>query len=216
MKPVGILVFPGTQCDRDTQKAFLLVGVQAEFLWYQDQFDYKKFSALVLPGGFSYGDYLRSGALAARSPALKSVQEADQAGWPILGICNGFQILCETGLLPGVLVPNTKMRFIDQWVELNLEQSSSYWLKNKMKNPVFPIAHSEGRYFIPSDQLEELEQNKQIWLTYKNNPNGSVGNIAGVMNKRKNTAGLMPHPERAMQDWMFSNDGVHFFKSFCQ
>ena len=214
MKPVGVVLFPGTQCDQDTIKAFHTVGLKAQLLWYQDFFDYKNFSALILPGGFSYGDYLRSGALAAYSPSMKSVKEAVQKGWPVLGICNGFQILCESCLLPGTLTSNRSLKFIDQWVILKKVSSSPYWSCDEKEEMKFPIAHSEGRFFISSDGLKELKDNDQIWLTYKENPNGSVENIAGIMNKKKNAAGLMPHPERAMEDWMGSRDGVSFFNGF--
>ena len=214
MKQVGILVFPGTQCDRDTKKAFSLVGRKSQYLWYADSFDYKNFDSFVLPGGFSYGDYLRAGALAAQSPAVKSVMQATQKGYPVLGICNGFQILCETNLLPGVLAPNIHLKFIDGFVELELVNASDFWGKSKVQHTRLPIAHQEGRYLLAKDQLEELKQNQQIWLRYKKNPNGSVENIAGVFNKKKNVAALMPHPERAIADWMGSKDGLDFLQNF--
>lgn len=214
MKPVGVILFPGTQCDQDTIKAVYSAGLKAKLLWYQDFFDYKNFSALILPGGFSYGDYLRAGALAAHSPSMKSVREAVQKGWPVLGICNGFQILCESRLLPGVLTSNTSLKFIDRWVFLKKEASSPYWSCSGKEQMKLPIAHSEGRYFISSEGLKELKDHGQIWLTYKENPNGSIGGVAGVLNKKKNAAGLMPHPERAMEDWMGSSDGFSFFSGF--
>ena len=211
MKSAGVLVFPGTQCDQDTAKAFLSVGAPVEFIWHTESFDFKQYSSLVVPGGFSYGDYLRAGALAARSPAVKSLIEAVKKGWPVLGICNGFQILCEAGILPGALVKNESLRFVDAWVELELKNPCPFWVKDKVKNPKLPIAHSEGRYFADKHTLEELQQNGQIWFTYKKNPNGSLLNIAGLFNKQKNAAALMPHPERAFEDWMGSRDGVFFF-----
>lgn len=211
MKAVGIVIFPGTQCDHDTAKAFLSVGVRVQWIWHKDTFDYKKFKAIVLAGGFSYGDYLRAGAMAARSPAMKSVAEAANNGWPVLGICNGFQVLCEAGLLPGALVKNKNLKFIDQWVELKLENPSPFWAKSKIKNPRLPIAHAEGCYFADADVLKDLEQNNQIWWRYEKNPNGSTGNIAGIMNKQKNVSALMPHPERALEDWMGSSGGFYFF-----
>ena len=211
MKPVGIIVFPGTQCDQDTSKACHHAGRTAQFIWYRDSFDFKKFSTLIVPGGFSYGDYLRAGALAARSPAVKSLIQANQKGWPILGICNGFQILCEAGLLPGALVHNTSLQFIDRWVQLECLNPSPFFAP-KVKKFHLPIAHSEGRYTASPETIKELQENNQIWLSYKENPNGSARSIAGLLNKQKNTAALMPHPERAMKQWMGSTDGCYFFK----
>lgn len=212
LKPIGIIVFPGTQCDQDTAKACGQASKPSQFIWYKDSFDFKNFSALILPGGFSYGDYLRAGALSARSPAVKSLIQANQKGWPILGICNGFQILCEAGLLPGTLVQNTNLQFIDQWVQLKCENPSPFFAP-QVKNFLLPIAHSEGRYTADPKTLKELKDNNQIWLSYKENPNGSAQNIAGLLNKQKNTAGLMPHPERATEIWMGSTDGCSFFKN---
>ena len=209
MKPIGIIVFPGTQCDQDTKKACDKAKIKNSFLWYKDHFDYKNFSALILPGGFSYGDYLRAGALAARSPALECVKQAAQKGFPILGICNGFQILCEARLLPGTLTTNKQLCFVHQWVQIQNHTSSLFFSTEKKIK--LPIAHSEGRYTAHSETLEELKQNDQIWFTYSKNPNGSMLDIAGIVNKEKNIAGLMPHPERALEDWMGSDDGLPFF-----
>ncbi len=211
MKPIGIIVFPGTQCEQDTKKACVKAKIKSSFLWYKDHFDYKQFSALIIPGGFSYGDYLRAGALAARSPALQCVIQAAKRGYPILGICNGFQILCEAQLLPGTLTPNQQLQFINKWVRIKRYTSSSFCSEKKDFNPILPIAHSEGCYLASEKTLKELQQNDQIWFTYTQNPNGSMLDIAGVVNKNKNIAGLMPHPERAIEDWMGSSDGLHFF-----
>ena len=211
MKPVAVIIFPGTQCDQDTAQAFSAVGLRVQLIWHTMRFNCKEYSSIVLPGGFSYGDYLRPGALAARSPAMHSVVEADRHGMPILGICNGFQILCEMGLLPGVLLKNTGLKFIDQWVELELVHPSPFWAKDKVKSPTLPIAHCEGRFFAHPHVLQDMEEKQQIWLQYKKNPNGSLKNIAGVLSKKKNTAGMMPHPERAIEDWMGSSDGFAFF-----
>ena len=208
MKPIGIIVFPGTQCDQDTKKACTKANIDSSFLWYKDSFNYKDFSSLILPGGFSYGDYLRAGALASKSPALRSVQEAAEKGYPILGICNGFQILCEAKLLPGALVTNKNLEFINKWVEI---QSHTSAIVHKDKTFKLPIAHSGGCYIASEKTLEELKQNDQIWMTYSKNPNGSALDIAGVVNKKKNVAGLMPHPERATESWMGSMDGLQFF-----
>lgn len=213
---VGVLRFPGTNCDRDVFGAIESRGEKPEWLWHANHFNKKEYSALVLPGGFSYGDYLRAGALAARSPAMESVREAASYGVPVLGICNGFQILCEAGLLPGVLIRNLGLRFIDDWVELKLEGHHRQFGKNLQSGfkARLPIAHADGRYFVENDDLKRLEDNQQIWWRYQNNPNGSIGDIAGVMNREKNVAGLMPHPERAMVGWMGGVDGSHFF-DFC-
>lgn len=214
-QPIGVLRFPGTNCDRDVFEAVEAKGGKAEWLWHADQFDPKAYRALYLPGGFSYGDYLRAGALAARSPVMKSVREASARGVPVLGVCNGFQILCEAGLLPGVLIRNRGLRFIDDWVELKLESSHPHFgrmMKSGQKAKL-PIAHADGRFYVEDEDLKRLQDRGQIWWTYASeNPNGSIANIAGVMNEQKNVAALMPHPERAMFDWMGGTDGAAFFE----
>lgn len=208
---IGVVSFPGTNCDQDVVSWIQSKNEKTEMLWHLDRFELKKYSAIILPGGFSYGDYLRSGALAAKSPVMKSVKEFANQGMPILGICNGFQILCEAGLLPGTLVQNQGRRFIDDWVDLEIK-SESWWSKSIQPNTKLkiPIAHGDGRYYISNEGLKDLEDNNQIWMKYENNPNGSIGDIAGVMNSNKNVAGLMPHPERALFDWMGGNDGWRF------
>ena len=210
MKKVGVLRFPGTNCDRDIWKSLERKNKEPDWIWYQESFDPEAFDAYVIPGGFSYGDYLRSGALAALSAAMESLKKAAEKGKPILGICNGFQILCEAGLLPGVLMKNQSGRFVDRWVRLKLENKSR-WSPFEEGIYSMPMAHADGRYFINEKGLKELHDNGQIWLTYKNNPNGSLGNIAGVMNKQTNVVGMMPHPDRALFDWMGSSDGLKFF-----
>lgn len=206
---VGVIRFPGTNCDRDVFEAVGQSGADAVWLWHGDQFDPKGFDALILPGGFSYGDYLRSGALAARAVAMKSVREAASHGTPILGICNGFQILCELGLLPGALTRNHGLRFIDAWVDLKKAGGkTTFGASLKVGEGVrIPIAHADGRYVIEGENLKSLRDNNQVWLEYVENPNGSIANIAGVTNLSGNVAGLMPHPERAYHDWMGGSDG---------
>ncbi len=212
-QPIGVVRFLGTNCDQDVFDAVKLAGLKPEWLWHQDQFDKSKYAALVLPGGFSYGDYLRCGALAARSPVMKSVREAAQAGTPVLGICNGFQILCEAGLLPGVLLRNNSLRFRDGWVDLNLVSAHKNFGGGKMQRARLPVAHGEGRYFVEEDQVKKLFDDEQVWWTYEQNPNGSIENIAGVLNEKKNVAALMPHPERAVAEFMGGRDGLNFFTS---
>ena len=209
-KRIGVLSFPGTQCDRDVLQALGFVGYGSELLWYADHFSYRDYAAFILPGGFSYGDYLRAGSLAAHSSAMGDIREAARAGVPILGICNGFQILCEAGLLGGTLQINEGLRFIDEWVELELCHVCSIW--SVMPSRVrIPIAHREGRFYASGEEMKKLEGEGLIWWKYLKNPNGSLGSIAGLMNGGRNVAGLMPHPERAMVDWMGGMGGVPFF-----
>ena len=212
-RKIGILRFPGTNCDRDIWDAVECVGDTAQWLWYQDQFDVKEFESFILPGGFSYGDYLRSGALAAHAPVMISLREAAIKGYPILGVCNGFQILCEAQLLPGVLMRNDHLKFLDTIVDLEVIQPHSRFGSqlDKGQTVTMPIAHADGRYYAADDELQKIKDNNQIFCVYKQNPNGSAMNIAGVMNKNKNIVGMMPHPERAMHSWMGSSDGSLFF-----
>ena len=225
MKKVGILQFPGSNCDGDVFKALQFLsaeihsvnknaGFQAvsppEFLVSSNRIEIKDYKAFIVPGGFSYGDYLRAGALACFSPAMRDLIQAGQKGWPILGICNGFQILCESGLLEGALLPNKQGRFLDEWSDLKVENTNPFWpAQGEMR---LPIAHGEGAYYIPKEQLKKLQDNNQVWVSYQNNPNGSIENIAGVMSKQGNVAGLMPHPERAVAEWMGGTAGLSFFQ----
>lgn len=212
MKKVGVLRFPGTNCDRDVFSWVEARGYRPEYLWHLDLFEEKAYDALVVPGGFSYGDYLRSGALAALSPAMKSVRAFAQAGGPILGICNGFQILCEAHLLPGALVQNESRRFIDDWAELEVANESSQFAKTLKKGThlKLPIAHGDGRFYAPPEELTMILNEGLAWLKYVDCPNGSLANIAGVMNAKRNVFGLMPHPERALYPWMGGQDGWDF------
>jgi len=210
---VGILRFPGTNCDRDIWSAVEEFGGEPVWLWHSEKFNPNEFDSFILPGGFSYGDYLRSGALAAHAPAMDSLKEADKLGKPIFGICNGFQILCEAGLLPGTLLRNEGQRFIDRMIDLKVANNHSRFGKALKggQSVKMPIAHADGRYHVTQEELKTLQANGQIFCTYADNPNGSVGDIAGVMNAKKNVVGMMPHPERAIFDWMGSKDGRLFF-----
>ena len=213
MKKIGVLRFWGTNCDFDVEKWVLQTGFQSEFLWFTNRFNIQDYDGLIIPGGFSYGDYLRCGALAARSSAMQSLTEFAAAGKPVLGICNGFQILCEAGLLPGALVRNEKARFIDAIVDLQVVNSVPGLFSQTLKPGItvsLPIAHGEGRFYAPADELKKNRDSDVVLLKYVKNPNGSLGDIAGLMNKNKNVLGLMPHPERAVQTWMGSTDGLMF------
>lgn len=205
-KPVGVLRFLGTNCDRDVWQAVEAIGLEPRWLWHADHFAPEDYSAFILPGGFSHGDYLRCGALAAKAPVMSSLAEAAGKGFPVLGICNGFQILCESRLLPGVLVRNESRRFVDRWVDLKLVTRTRWTLKGQAVLRL-PIAHGEGRFFLQEDGLKKLFDNQQVWLSYGDNPNGSLRDIAGVTSATKNVCGLMPHPERALFDWMGGEDG---------
>ncbi len=200
---IGVVRFPGTNCDRDVYKWLQDQGHQPQFYWHEDLFSSQEVEALVLPGGFSFGDYLRSGAVAARSPIMNSVKEVANQGKPVLGICNGFQILCEAGLLPGALIPNSGGEFIDDWAELK-SPSTKQLIQ-------LPIAHGDGRYFIHEEDRKKLWDQNQVWWQYTQMLNGSVDQIAGVTNLSGNVRGLMPHPERAYQDWMGGIDGWKFW-----
>jgi phosphoribosylformylglycinamidine synthase I len=209
---IGITRFPGTNCDYDIWTFVKELGHQPQWLWHQDHFDPKEVEAVIIPGGFSYGDYLRSGALAARSPVMTSVRDFAGTGRPVLGICNGFQILCEAHLLPGALLRNESLKFQDEWAELEVENPNSFFGKNlkKREKLSLPIAHGDGRFYAAEGELRELEDRGQVWLRYKTNVNGSLHQIAGVMNQMKNVSGLMPHPERALWDWAGGLDGRSF------
>lgn len=198
---IGVLRFPGSNCDEDVAWAVRELGWEYEYLFWHKTFEAKAFTGFILPGGFSYGDYLRSGALAARTQSLRSLSLAKEQGQPILGICNGFQILCESGFLPGALIPNKTGRFIDRMVELKNRSDLRFKI---------PIAHQEGRFFIPPE-LQASWNDEWVWLRYIENPNGSEENIAGL--KKDGVWGLMPHPERAMAKWMGSDDGVVLLRS---
>lgn len=208
---VGVARFPGTNCDRDVFAFAEKKGFSVEWLWHLDRYDLKNYHAVLLPGGFSYGDYLRSGALAAKAPVMDSIREYAGQGGRVLGICNGFQILTEARLLPGALVKNVSQRFRDDWVELKVEGKKTAWSKGFATDTLkLPIAHGDGRFYAPADDLKAIEDGGQVWMRYLKNPNGSLNDIAGVTNKAGNVAALMPHPERAIEDWMGGRDGWGF------
>ena len=214
----AVIVFPGSNCDFDLYKAANYIeGIQAEYVWYTSE-SLDGFDAVLVPGGFSYGDALRAGALAARAPILKALQRAADAGTRVLGICNGFQILTECGLLPGALHRNSGLRFICKTVDLEVSNTStsftSGYAGSTSTHVRLAIAHGEGNYTCDSDTLHKLEDNGQIVFRYSgDNPNGSIANIAGITNEAGNVLGMMPHPERAVADWMGSADGRILFES---
>ena len=221
---VTILQFPGTNCEYDTQHAFEELGATTEIVWHKSESIPADTNLLVVAGGFSYGDYLRSGAIAKFSPVMKAVTEYANNGGKVLGICNGFQVLTEAGLLPGALMRNDGLHFISKHHTLKVENNDNDFLKKLNKGDIvnIPIAHHDGNYFIDSDGLKDLYANNQVLLTYSDkngnvqNPNGSVDSIAGVCNKNKNVFGLMPHPERAMETILGSKDGVNMLQGFLE
>jgi phosphoribosylformylglycinamidine synthase I len=223
----GVVVFPGSNCDHDAFYAVRnILEKPVEFIWHQSE-DLAGSDAIILPGGFSYGDYLRTGAIARFSPVMKSVEKFAKSGGVVLGICNGFQILCEAGLLPGAMMRNSGLRFICRHVHIRVEETDTPFscAANKGQILKMPIAHSDGNYHVDAGTLAELERNRQILFRYTNpegsddaagNPNGSVGNIAGISNRERNVAGLMPHPERAVESALDSSDGLVILKSMAE
>ncbi|NDG75379.1 MAG: phosphoribosylformylglycinamidine synthase subunit PurQ [Synechococcaceae bacterium WB8_1B_136] len=196
---LGVVVFPGSNCDRDVRWAAEgCLGIRTRFLWHEER-DLTGLDAVVIPGGFSYGDYLRCGAIARFAPVLQEVMAFAQRGGRVLGICNGFQVLTELGLLPGALTRNRHLHFLCEPTELTVQPGACSWLQSYGAGEVvsFPIAHGEGRYQVEPEQLRQLEDNGQVVLRYCRNPNGSVGDVAGLSNAAGNVLGLMPHPERA-------------------
>lgn len=219
---VAILQFPGTNCEYDTQHAFKQLGADTQIVWHKEESLPSDTDLLVVAGGFSYGDYLRSGAIAKFSPVMKAVSVYADNGGKVLGICNGFQVLTEAGLLPGALKRNDGLHFISKHHHLKVENNDNIFLEKLNNGDVvnIPIAHHDGNYFINPDGLKELEANNQILLRYTDengeiqNPNGSIDSIAGVCNKNKNVFGLMPHPERAMESILGSDDGIAMLEGF--
>ena len=212
---VGVIVFPGSNCDHDAWYAINenLHG-KAEFIWHQSS-NLSDFDAVLLPGGFSYGDYLRCGAIARFSPVMNAVKKFAAEGGLVLGVCNGFQILVEAGLLPGALLRNQDLKFICREVRLRTETINSPFTSKLEKGQVLhlPIAHGEGRYFADPRTLDELEAEDRVAFRYIDNPNGSIRRIAGILNRERNVMGMMPHPERACDPLMGSTHGLGIFES---
>ncbi|MBB5149045.1 MULTISPECIES: phosphoribosylformylglycinamidine synthase subunit PurQ [Ureibacillus] len=212
----AVLVFPGSNCDIDMYHAIKdELGEEVEYVWH-DATDLSKFDAILIPGGFSYGDYLRCGAMASQSNVMKAVKKAAEEGKPVLGVCNGFQILTEAGLLPGVLLRNQNLKFICRTVQLKVENNNTLFTNQYEQGQIIniPIAHGEGNYFCDEETLKKLQEKNQIVFTYSGeNPNGSLSDIAGIVNERGNVLGMMPHPERAVDALLGSADGLALFKS---
>jgi len=223
----GVVVFPGSNCDHDAFHAIgHVLNKPVEFIWHQSQ-DLHKCDAVILPGGFSYGDYLRTGAIARFSPVMKAVEDLANRGGLVLGICNGFQILLEAGLLPGAMMRNSGLRFICKHVHIRVEDTQSPFTCAARPGQILtiPIAHSDGNYSCDDNTLAALEKNQQVLFRYTTaggkddddgNPNGSTANIAGICNERRNVAGLMPHPERAVEQVLDSEDGLVIFRSMIE
>jgi phosphoribosylformylglycinamidine synthase len=211
----GIVVFPGSNCDHDAYHAVHhVLGQPAEFLWHKDR-DLRGSEVVILPGGFSYGDYLRCGAIARFSPVMEEVARFAQSGGKVLGICNGFQILAEAGLLPGALLQNGSCKFICRQVELMVENDRTPFSRalKKGQRIRLPVAHADGNYFIDDEGLRRLEGEGQIIFRYVDNINGARANIAGIVNAAGNVLGLMPHPERASEAILGNTDGRLIFES---
>ncbi|HJZ82581.1 MAG TPA: phosphoribosylformylglycinamidine synthase subunit PurQ [Pyrinomonadaceae bacterium] len=220
----GVIVFPGSNCDHDAYHVISKhVGQPVDFIWHRET-DLSTYDAVIIPGGFSYGDYLRAGALARFSPVMNSVKDFAARGNLVLGICNGFQILCEAGLLPGALIRNRDLHFICDYVSVRVENTETPFTQELKIGSVLrmPIAHAEGNYVCDDATLDELRRHNQIVFRYCDaagnasdaaNPNGARDNIAGICNRRRNVLGLMPHPERACEDLLGSSDGREVFRS---
>ena len=218
MIKIGVIVFPGSNCDHDAYYAIRnCLDVDVELLWHKES-SLNNCNGIIIPGGFSYGDYLRSGSIAKFSPIMKEVVNFSKKGMPVLGICNGFQILVESELLPGSLITNNGVRFISKSVELVVNNSTSLFTKGYQENQVIsmPVAHKQGNYYASNDVLKKLQDNDQIAFKYKNNINGSKSSIAGILNSKKNILGMMPHPERASEGILGSSDGSEILSSFNQ
>jgi phosphoribosylformylglycinamidine synthase len=211
----GVVIFPGSNCDHDCYYSIQSVtGKPVEFIWHQET-SVKGFDAVVLPGGFSYGDYLRTGALAKFSPVMQAVKTFADQGGLVIGICNGFQILAEAGMLPGALMRNSNMKYICKFLKLRTATTDTPFTNRLTVDQVLnvPIGHGEGNYFADEDTLKQLEDNHQVVFRYLENPNGSLHDIAGIVNSKRNVLGMMPHPDRSSDPLLGSTDGRAIFES---
>lgn len=211
----AVIAFPGSNCELDSSHPIEdVIKEKVDYVWYKET-DLSKYDCIILPGGFSYGDYLRSGAIAKLDPIIKAIEEAAKQGKYILGISNGFQILLEAGLLPGAMIINEKLKFIceSETIIVNNNQTAFTNLYQQDEEIIIPIAHGVGSYYCDKETLAGLQNNNQIILKYKNNPNGSIDDIAGIINKQGNVMGMMPHPERAIYDFLGTIDGQKIFLS---
>ena len=227
MATVGVIVFPGSNCDHDAYHALKhVMNADVKFLWHKDS-DVSGLDLIIVPGGFSYGDYLRSGAIARFSPIMQELIKYAKKGGPVMGICNGFQILLEAGLIPGAMRHNEQLKFICKDVHIRVESTQSMYTSSLQKGQLLsiPVSHGEGNYYIDNDGLNELQDNDQVLFRYVNahgettpeaNINGSIDHIAGITNKQKNVLGMMPHPERAMEKLLGKQDGKPIFESILQ
>lgn len=221
----GVVVFPGSNCDHDCyHTAKHVMGQDTSFIWHKDHTDLSAFDCIIVPGGFSYGDYLRPGAIATHSPIMQDIVTFANKGKLVIGICNGFQVLAEAGLLPGVLMRNRTLRFICRDVTLKVENNDTPFTSSYKKDQVItiPIAHHDGNYFADEDTLKSIEDNNQVIFRYTDNrgeasvevnPNGSLNNIAGICSKERNVLGMMPHPERCAEKELGNEDGKALFES---
>ncbi|WP_242285373.1 phosphoribosylformylglycinamidine synthase subunit PurQ [Bacillus cereus] len=211
----AVIVFPGSNCDVDMFHAIKdELGEEVDYVWHDTE-NLDEYDVILLPGGFSYGDYLRCGAISRFANAMKAVQKAAEQGKPILGVCNGFQILVESGLLPGALMRNENLKFMCRTVQLRVENNETMFTSQYGKDEIIniPIAHGEGNYYCDEATLKQLEENNQIAFRYVENPNGSVSDIAGIVNEKGNVLGMMPHPERAVDELLGGAEGLKVFQS---
>jgi phosphoribosylformylglycinamidine synthase len=223
----GVVIFPGSNCDHDAYHVVSkVIGQPVDFIWHKDE-EIDRFDAIILPGGFSYGDYLRTGAIARFSPVMKAIKDFARDGGIVLGICNGFQILCEAGLLPGALLRNRSLKYVCEHVNIRVERLNTPFTNGYRQGQVLsiPIAHGEGNYFCDEATRGELENQGRILFRYcdaggaitdESNPNGSINNIAGITNREGNVLGMMPHPERASESALGSSDGRALFLSIAE
>ncbi len=217
----AVIVFPGSNCDHDAYHIFKSVlNTSVDFVWHKET-DLKKYDAILIPGGFSYGDHLRTGAIASFSPVMDAIIKEANSGKPVFGICNGFQILIESGLLPGALIINKNIRFLSQHVTIEVASANSIYTRSMQKGQqlTMPIAHKQGNFIADKETLNRLQGEDRIAFKYieddkmNSNPNGSMSSIAGILNEKRNVLGMMPHPERASESLLGSEDGLEIFKS---